>query len=155
MIRIALYQPDIPQNLGAILRMAACLGLAVDIIEPCGFPLDDRRIRRAGMDYISHVHYTRYLSWPAYLSWVAHHRTSFPETQLILLSTKSSLPYTKFLFSKHAILLVGRESAGVPQDVLETADHTVTIPMRPETRSLNVAIAASIVASEALRQIQA
>lgn len=146
-MRLALYQPDIPQNTGAVLRLAACFGLAVDVIEPCGFVFDDRRMRRAGMDYLEHVELKRHSSWAAYLAW-----RQAAGGRLILLSTRSALPYTAAAYAPTDSLLLGRESAGVPDEVRAAADLAVRIPMRPGLRSLNVAMAAAIVAAEAMRQ---
>lgn len=146
-MRLALYQPDIPQNLGAMLRLGACFGVGVDVIEPCGFPLDDKKIRRAGMDYIAQAQMVRHASWDAFLS-----ATRTSPSRLILLTTKAELCYTRFTFCGDDVLLVGRESAGVPDGVAQAADARVLIPMLPPTRSLNVAMAAAIVLAEALRQ---
>ena len=145
-MRLALYQPDIPQNTGAILRLAACFGLPVDIVEPAGFVLDDKRMRRAGMDYIDQVEMRRHSSWDAYLSARAGGR-------LILLTTTGAMPHTECRFEASDTLLLGRESAGVPPEVHERADVRLRIPMRPGLRSLNVAMAAAIVAGEAMRQL--
>ncbi len=145
-MRLALYQPDIPQNTGAILRLAACFGLAVDVIEPCGFAFDDRRMRRAGMDYLDHVEVHRHRSWEAYQ---AARKTG----RLVLLTTKSAVPHTDVRFEAADSLLLGRESAGVPDDVHAAADIRIRIPMRAGLRSLNVAMAAAIVAGEAMRQL--
>ena len=145
-MRLALYQPDIPQNTGAILRLAACFGLAVDVIEPCGFAFDDRRMRRAGMDYLDHVEVHRHRSWEAYQ---AARKTG----RLVLLTTKSAVPHTDVRFEEADSLLLGRESAGVPEDVHASADIRIRIPMRAGLRSLNVAMAAAIVAGEAMRQL--
>lgn len=146
-MRIALYQPDIALNLGTNLRTAACLGAEVDIIEPCGFPLDDRRIRRSGMDYIDKVNYYRHDSWQDYCEFVEKNNK-----RLVLLSSKATLSYTKFKYQKNDILLLGRESAGVPQSVFDYCPEKVTIPMQEGVRSLNVAISCAIVLSEAIRQ---
>lgn len=147
-MRLALYQPDIPQNTGAILRLAACFGLPVDIIEPCGFVFDDRRMRRAGMDYLDHVEVHRHRSWEAYRA-----ARAGAAGRLVLLTTKSAMPHTEVRFEASDSLLVGRESAGVPDDVHAAADVRIRIPMRPGLRSLNVAMAAAIVAGEAMRQL--
>lgn len=144
-MRLALYQPEIPQNAGTMIRMAACFGLPVDIIEPCGFIFDDRRFERAGMDYLKETEINRYVSFDAYLK-------EKPQGRLILLTTKSSLPYTRFQFEKDDILLMGRESAGVPEEVHKQADGRVLIPMKKQMRSLNVAISCGIVLGEAMRQ---
>jgi len=143
-MRLALYEPDIPQNAGAILRLGACFGVAVDIIEPCGFVLDDRRLKRAAMDYLAHTAIARHASWTAF-------RQARPG-RLVLLSTKASLPYHRFAFARDDVLLLGRETAGVPPEVADAVDAKVLIPMRPGLRSLNVALAAALVLGEALRQ---
>jgi tRNA (cytidine/uridine-2'-O-)-methyltransferase len=147
-MRLVLYQPDIPQNTGAILRLAACFALPVDLIEPCGFVLDDRRLRRAGMDYLEHVELWRHASWEAYQM----ARTG-NAGRLILLTTKGAIPHVDCRFEAADSLLLGRESAGVPDEVHEAADLSVRIPMRSGLRSLNVAMAAAIVAGEAMRQL--
>lgn len=147
-IRIALYQPDIAGNTGTILRMAACLGLGVDIIEPAGFDSSDRNLRRAGMDYLEMAQLARHLDFTRFEEW----RRS-DGRRLVLLSTKATLPYTKFDFADGDILLFGRESAGVPDSVHDAADARLVIPMRGGGRSLNVALAAAMVAGEALRQV--
>lgn len=149
-MRLALYQPDIPQNTGAILRLAACLSLPVDIIEPCGFLWDDKRLRRAGMDYRDLATVMRHGSWDRFLA--ARHRPDGGPGRLVLLSAHASIPYTAFVFRPDDTLLLGRESAGVPESVRAAADAAVTVPMAAGTRSLNVALAAAIVAGEALRQ---
>ena len=144
-MHIALYQPDIPPNTGTIIRMAACLDVNVHIIEPCGFPFGEKSFRRAGMDYIDQSKITRHQSWETFLETIENRR-------LILLSTKAAMPYTDFKFKTDDILLLGRESAGVPEDVHSRADHRLLIPMTPETRSLNIALSAAMVLGEALRQ---
>ncbi len=149
-MRLALYQPDIPQNTGAMLRLAACFGLAVDVIEPCGFVFDDKRLRRVGMDYLDRVELRRHSSWSAYLAW--RREVSGPDGRLVLLSTGAAMPYTEAAYRSADSLLVGQESAGVPPEVRDAADLAVRIPMRPGLRSLNVAMAAAIVAGEAIRQ---
>lgn len=149
MVELALYQPDIPQNLGTILRMGACLGLTIHVIEPCGFPLDDRKIRRAAMDYIDHVTWIRHASWAAFTESLAKcpHR-------LVLLTTKAAQNYHEFAFQADDILLIGKESSGVPDEVHNAADARITIPMQPPMRSLNMAVAAAMVTSVALTQTQ-
>jgi tRNA (cytidine/uridine-2'-O-)-methyltransferase len=144
-MRLALYQPDIPQNAGSILRLAACLGVAVDIIEPYGFVLDDRRLKRVAMDYLGQAEIRRHVSWDAYIG-------AKRSGRLVLLSTKARLPYHRFAFAADDSLLLGRESAGVPPEVAQAADERVLIPMRPNLRSLNVALAAALALGEALRQ---
>lgn len=148
-MRLALYEPDIPPNVGTILRLAACFGVAVDIIEPCGFPLDDRRLRRAGMDYLDHVSLTRHTSFGAFLDF---HRGAAPDGRLVLLTTKGDVDYRAFRFSPGDILIAGRESAGAPQAVHDAAAARLRIPMRDGLRSINVALACAIVLGEALRQ---
>jgi tRNA (cytidine/uridine-2'-O-)-methyltransferase len=146
-MRIALYEPDIPQNTGTILRLAACLGLEAHIIEPAGFPVSDRAFRRAGMDYLDQVEIVRHTDWRAFESW-----RSAQGHRLVLFTTGGALSYLDHEFRPDDILLFGRESAGVPERVHQAADARLVIPMRAGTRSLNVALAAAIVAAEALRQ---
>jgi len=146
-MRLALYQPDIPQNTGSLMRLCACLGVAMDIIEPCGFLISDRNFRRAGMDYRAGLDLTRHDSWGAFQA-VGRRGAG----RLVLLTTKSGRPYTDFAFAPGDTLLVGRESAGVPQEVHDAAEARLLIPMRPGFRSLNVAQAAAMVLGEALRQ---
>jgi tRNA (cytidine/uridine-2'-O-)-methyltransferase len=143
-MRIALYQPDIPQNTGAILRLAACLSVGVDIIEPCGFVWSDRRLRRAGMDYLDQASVVRHQSWSQF------HNNA--RNRLILLTTRADTAYTDFQFTGSDTLMVGRESAGAPTEVHAAMDATVHIPMHPQARSLNVALALSMVLGEAIRQ---
>lgn len=150
-LRLALFEPDIPQNTGAILRLAACLGAAVDVIEPCGFAWSDRRLRRAGMDYLAGVDLTRHASWKAYLDW----RRAAPPGRLLLLTTGGDVPYTRHAFAASDTLLLGSESAGVPAAVHAAADARLVIPLRPGMRALNVALAAAMVLGEALRQVGA
>ena len=147
-MRLALYQPDIPQNTGTILRLAACLDLAVDLIEPCGFVLDDRRLRRAGMDYLDRVRLTRHSSWAAFLA------ARQAGARVVLLTTRAQTPYTAFSFAARDVLLLGSEGAGVPEEVHAAADARVRVPQAAGTRSLNVAVAAAMVAGEALRQTE-
>ncbi|MEI9420912.1 tRNA (cytidine(34)-2'-O)-methyltransferase [Mesorhizobium sp. Cs1299R1N1] len=147
-LRIALYQPDIAGNTGTILRFAACLGLGVDIIEPAGFPLSDKALRRAGMDYLEMAALTRHVDWHAFEEW-----RKARADRLVLLSTKATTPYTDFSFTGRDILLFGRESAGVPDPVHQAADVRLTIPMLPTARSLNVALSVAMVAGEAIRQL--
>ncbi len=145
-MRLALYQPDIPQNTGALMRLAACLGVPLDLIEHAGFLLGDRRLKRVGMDYLEVLEMTRHRSWEAFLA-----QRSLQE-RLILLTTKGGVPYHRFVFERGDILLLGRESAGVPEEVHRAADARLRVPMRESARSLNVAIAAAMVLGEALRQ---
>jgi len=148
-MRLVLYEPDIPQNTGTILRLAAAMGVAVDLIEPFGFVWDDRRLRRAGMDYLDAVDVTRHGSWNAYRIWRAG---SDRAGRLVVLSTGAATAYTEFAFDPSDSLLFGRETGGVPPDVHDAADARLTIPMKTGMRSLNVAVAASMVLGEALRQ---
>jgi tRNA (cytidine/uridine-2'-O-)-methyltransferase len=149
-IRIALYEPDIPQNTGTILRLCACLGIEVHIIEPAGFPVTDRAFRRAGMDYLDQVSLTRHPSFSAFEVWRVRERLA-----LVLLTTAAERSYVEHTFSDDQVLLFGRESAGVPEAVHKAADARLRVPMRPGMRSINVAMAAAMVAGEALRQIGA
>jgi len=146
-MHIALYEPDIAQNTGTILRLCACLGVCAHIIEPAGFPVSDRTFRRAGMDYLDQVRLTRHVSWTAFEQW----RTS-EQRALVLLTTGAATSYLDHRYGAEAVLLFGRESAGVPQTVHAAADTRLTIPMRPGLRSLNVAMACAMVVGEALRQ---
>ena len=145
-MQLAVFEPDIPQNLGSALRLAACMGVRLNIIEPCGFLFDDKRIRRAGMDYIDLVDYTRYDDWDAFL------RDKPENARVVLLTTKGATSLPEFQFQQGDILLLGRESAGVPSHVAEAADARVKIPMAAGARSLNVVISAAIALTEALRQ---
>lgn len=145
-MRLALFEPDIPQNTGTLIRLGACMGVPVDIIEPCGFVFSDRSLKRAGMDYLERATINRHDSWGAFLE-------NRDQSRLILLSTKAAQPYTDFEFRNDDTLLLGRESAGVPDHVVEQADASVLIPMAEGTRSLNVAIAGAMVLGEALRQV--
>jgi tRNA (cytidine/uridine-2'-O-)-methyltransferase len=146
-MRIALYEPDIPQNTGTILRLCACLGIEAHIIEPAGFPITDRAFRRAGMDYLDQVALTRHGSFETFETWRTHERLS-----LVLFSTRAERSYLDHVYRTDQVLLFGRESAGVPDSVHKAADARLRIPMQPGMRSLNVALAAAIVAGEALRQ---
>ena len=146
-MRLALFQPDIPQNAGTILRTAMCLGLNVDIIEPCGFVMSDKRLKRAGLDYLTGVDVTRHETWEVFQGQAK--RQGF---RVVLLSTKARTPYTDFIFKEDDILMVGRESAGVPDEVFEAVDERVRISMVVNARSLNVAVAAAMVIGEGLRQ---
>jgi tRNA (cytidine/uridine-2'-O-)-methyltransferase len=146
-MRIALYEPDIPQNTGTILRLCACLGIEVHIIEPAGFPTSDRAFRRAGMDYLDQVEIIRHASWVAFERWRLEARN-----RLVLFTTRASLSYLDHAYRADDILLFGRESSGVPNAVHEAADARLLVPMREGLRSLNVAMVAAIAVSEALRQ---
>jgi tRNA (cytidine/uridine-2'-O-)-methyltransferase len=143
---IAMYQPDIPQNVGAMMRLAACTGAELHIIEPCGFPWDERKIRQSGMDYVDNMDYTRHESW-------AKFRENTAGRRLVLLTTKGAEPYYNFEFQDGDIILAGRESAGVPDEVHNAAHARLLIPMAGSARSLNVVNATSMVLGEALRQI--
>jgi tRNA (cytidine/uridine-2'-O-)-methyltransferase len=146
-MRIALYQPDIPQNTGTVLRMCACLGIEAHIIGPAGFPTSDRAFRRAGMDYLDAVTLVRHAAWQDFERWRQGGRH-----RLVLFTTAASLSYLDYRFATGDVLLFGRESAGVPEAVHHAADARLVVPMRPGLRSLNVAVAAAIAAGEALRQ---
>ena len=146
-MRVALYQPDIPQNTGTMLRLAACLGVPVEIIEPAGFDVSDRNLRRSGLDYLDQAAIARHVSWSRFEAWRAE-----AGARVVLATTKGALPYTSFAFAENDVILVGRESAGVPDEVHEAAAGRVVIPMRPGLRSLNVAVSAAMILGEALRQ---
>jgi tRNA (cytidine/uridine-2'-O-)-methyltransferase len=146
-MQIALYQPDIPQNTGTILRLCACMDVTAHIIEPAGFPVSDRHFRRAGMDYLDQVNWTRHDSWAKFEEWRRQENC-----RLLLFTTKGATPYLDFRYEASDILLFGRETAGVPQAVMETADARLVIPIKPGLRSLNVAMAAALALGEALRQ---
>jgi len=148
-MRIALYQPDIPQNTGTILRLSACLGVAVDLIGPAAFDFSDRSFRRAGLDYLDHVSVTRHQSFTAFDASLAE---ASPPPRLVLLTTHGAARLVDFAFQNTDVLLLGRESAGVPDAVHLRADARVRIPMRQGLRSLNIAVAAAMVLGEALRQ---
>ncbi|MFB2551543.1 tRNA (cytidine(34)-2'-O)-methyltransferase [Ensifer soli] len=146
MLRLALYQPDIPGNTGTILRLAACLGLGVDIIGPAGFDVSDRNLKRAGMDYLSRVALTRHIDWSRFEAW-----RGGEGRRLVLATTKAAMPYTEVDYRADDILLFGRESAGVPDHVHNSADMRILVPMVEGMRSLNVAMAAAMIAGEAIR----
>ena len=146
-MRLALYQPDIPQNTGTILRLCACLGIEAHIIEPAGFPVSDRAFRRAGMDYLDQVDLSRLGSFGGFEDWRRANRLA-----LVLITTQAERSYLDHAFREQEVLLFGRESAGVPEAVHQAADTRLRIPMRGNMRSLNVAMAAAMVAGEALRQ---
>jgi tRNA (cytidine/uridine-2'-O-)-methyltransferase len=147
MIRIALYQPDIAPNTGTILRLCACLGIEAHIVEPAGFPVSDRAFRRAGMDYMAQVKLTRHVDWTAFEAW-----RRAEGARLLLMTTAATTSYLDHRYAAYDILLLGRESAGVPAEVHAAADLRLLIPMRPGLRSINVAMATAIVSGEALRQ---
>ena len=144
---LALFQPDIPQNAGTMLRACACLGVGAAIVEPAGFPVSDRHFRRAGMDYLEHVDIARHVSFSAFEDW-----RRAAGRRLVLLTTQGATPYTDFVFRPDDVLMVGRESAGAPEEVHRSADARIVVPIRPELRSLNVAMAAAMVLGEAIRQ---
>ena len=144
-MRLALYQPDIPQNAGALIRLGACLGIGLDLIEPAGFLIDDRRLSRAALDYYSAAELARHVSWERYL-------VAPRAGRLVLLTTKAAVRHVDFAFAPGDTLLRGRESAGVPDEVRAACDAEIRVAMRPGLRSLNVALAAALVLGEALRQ---
>lgn len=146
-MRVVLFQPDIPQNTGTILRLCACLRVEAHIIEPAGFPISDRHFRRAGMDYLDQVTIVRHDSWSAFEAWRAT-----DGGRLVLFSTKAATPYLDHIYRNDDILLFGRESAGVPDEVVKAADARVVIPIAPGMRSLNVAVTVAMALGEALRQ---
>lgn len=145
-MRIALYEPEIPGNVGAVLRLAACLGAGVDLIEPLGFRWNDRRVRRAAMDYIDHVEFTRHAGFDAF-------RQTIGEARLVLFTTKAVQSAYQFEFRPDDVLLFGKESAGIPTEIAETCDAKVRLPMREEVRSMNLATSAALALGEALRQV--
>ena len=143
-MRLALYQPDIPQNTGTIVRLCACLGVPQDIIEPCGFTFTEKQLRRAAMDYAERAELRRHISWEDFKPAV--------KGRLILASTKAAIAYTEFSFQADDTILLGQEQAGVPNEVHNHADARLTIPMQGDARSLNIAVAGAMVLGEALRQ---
>lgn len=144
-MRIALYQPEIAGNVGAVLRLAACMGAAVDLIEPMGFAWDDRRVRRTAMDYIDHVEVTRHADFAAF-------QQSIGASRLVLFTTKATHSAYDFAYQADDILLFGKESAGVPPEIVALSDARLRLPMRPQVRSMNLATSAALVLGEALRQ---
>ena len=148
-MRIALFQPDIPQNTGNILRLGACFGISIDIIEPTGYVFDDKRFKRASMDYIRHIDYTRHVDWEVFYNWSKKNNY-----RLILLTTKSKNKYYDYKFKNNDILLFGRESAGVPDEIHRTVHEQITIPMLSGLRSINVSSAVALVVGEAYRQLK-
>lgn len=144
-MRLALYQPDIPQNTGTLMRLCAAMDVPLDIIEPCGFALDEKKVRRSAMDYFDYLNLTRHASWDAF-------HGQFKDRRLVLLTTKTDQLYTDFSFKPDDILLAGRESAGVPEDVHNRCDTRIRVPMAADIRSLNVAVSCAMVMGEALRQ---
>jgi tRNA (cytidine/uridine-2'-O-)-methyltransferase len=149
-MHIALFQPDIPQNTGTILRLCACMGAAAHIIEPAGFALSDRHFRRAGMDYLDQLTWMRHDSWPKFDQW--RNEMGY---RLLLFTTKGMTSYLDHRYGLNDVLLFGRESAGVPDEVANAADARLVIPIKPGLRSLNVAMAAAMALGEALRQTSA
>jgi tRNA (cytidine/uridine-2'-O-)-methyltransferase len=145
-MRLALYEPDIPQNTGALLRLAACFGVAVDLIEPLGFLLDDRRLRRAALDYAALAEVRRHESWAAFQA------GREPDSRLVLMTTSGTVALDRFAFAPADTILLGRESAGAPAAVHAAADARIVIPLRAPARSLNVALAGAVALYEALRQ---
>ncbi len=150
-MRLALFQPDIPQNTGTLLRLGACLDIELDIIELCGFIFSERTLKRAGMDYLDMVRYRRHHSWEHFLQYRAEHPEEYG--RIVLLTTHASEPYYNFEFRPNDIILMGRESAGVPEEVHQTADARLLIPMNHNARSINVAVSAVMVVGECLRQV--
>ena len=146
-MRIALYQPDIPQNAGNIFRLGACLGVPVDIIEPTGFIFDDKKFKRSAMDYINHIEYKRHIDWQHFYNW-----TKKIKFRLILMTTKASQSFYTFEFHSSDILLFGRESAGVPEEIHQLVDQRLTIPMKEGVRSMNLSSSVALVIGEGLRQ---
>ena len=151
MPRLALYQPDIPQNTGTLLRLAACLDVAVDLIEPAGFDASDRHFKRSGLDYVERALVHRHASWAAFEAWLTSWRHG-TGARLVLATTRGALAYPDWTYGTDDVILVGRESAGVPDAVHAAADARVAVPMRRGMRSLNVAVAAAMILGEALRQ---
>ena len=148
-MRIALFQPDIPQNTGNIFRLGACLNIEIDIIEPTGYVFDDKRFRRSAMDYFDHVKYKRHIDWDEFIKWV--YKDNY---RLILLTTKAKESYLDFKFQQNDILLFGRESAGVPELVHDAVNKKIKIPMKKKLRSINLSSAVAIIAGEACRQLK-
>ena len=147
-MRIALYQPDIPQNTGNIFRLGACLGVSIDIIEPTGFIFDDKRFKRSAMDYLDHIDYKRHIDWQHFYDWKKENNF-----RLILMTTKSQKSLYNFKFNPSDILLFGRESAGVPKNIHNIVDHRLKIPMKSGVRSINLSSSVALVLGESIRQI--
>lgn len=145
MIKVCLYQPDIPQNVGAMMRLCACLGVSLDVIEPCGFIWNEKKVRQAGMDYVDAVTLTRHSAWQKFIE-------SNPGRRIVLMTTKAATAYTDFTFQDGDILLAGRESAGVPKNIHDAADARIAIMMKNDLRSLNIVNATAMILGEALRQ---
>ena len=146
-MRIALYQPDIPQNTGNIFRLGACLGVSVDIIEPTGFIFDNKKFKRSAMDYIDHLNYKRHIDWKHFYDWSNENKF-----RIVLMTTKATLSLYKFKFQSSDILLFGRESAGVPDDIHRLIKDRLRIPMKNNMRSLNIASSVAIILAESLKQ---
>ena len=146
-MRIALYQPDIPQNTGNIFRLGACLGVSVDIIEPTGFIFDDKKFKRSAMDYIDYIDYKRHIDWQHFYDW-----SQGKKYRLILMTTKAEQSFYEFKFHSSDILLFGRESAGVPDNIHQIVSHRLTIPMKKGVRSINLSSSVALVLGEGLRQ---
>tara|TARA_B100001057_G_scaffold6864_1_gene6262 strand:- start:99 stop:551 length:453 start_codon:yes stop_codon:yes gene_type:complete len=146
-MRIALYQPDIPQNTGNIFRLGACLGVSVDIIEPTGFIFDDKKFKRSAMDYIDYIDYKRHIDWQHFYDW-----SQGKKYRLILMTTKAEQSFYEFEFHSSDILLFGRESAGVPDNIHQIVSHRLTIPMKKGVRSINLSSSVALVLGEGLRQ---
>jgi len=144
-MQLAVFQPDIPQNVGTLIRFSACMGVKLHIIEPCGFPIDEKKMRRAAMDYADKAEVIRHVGWEEF-------RVQNSEFRIILATTKAAKPYTKINYKKNDILLMGRESAGVPEEVHAAADERVLIEMQEGCRSLNIAVSAAMIAGEMIRQ---
>jgi tRNA (cytidine/uridine-2'-O-)-methyltransferase len=149
-MRLVLFQPDIAQNTGTMMRLCACVNLGIDIIEPCGFIINDKAMRRAGMDYLDMVEYRKHSSWDDFLQYRQDHSDEYG--RIVLMTTKASVPYVDFEFLPNDIILMGRESAGVPEEVHKIADARIIIPMNEKARSINVAVSVTMVVGEALRQ---
>jgi tRNA (cytidine/uridine-2'-O-)-methyltransferase len=147
-MRIALFEPDIPQNTGTILRLAACLGLEAHLIEPAGFPTSDRAFRRAGMDYLDQVELVRHVSWEAFADW-----RQAQGLRLVLFTTRAATSYLDHVYEPRDILMFGRESSGVPEPVHAAAEVRLKVPLRPGMRSLNVAMTCAMAVGEASRQL--
>jgi len=147
-MRIALFEPDIPQNTGNIMRLGACLGISIDIIEPTGYIFNDQKFRRSSMDYYNHVDFKRHLDWDAFYEW-----SKSNNYRVILLTTKSSKIYYKYDFKSNDIIMFGRESSGVPANIHNIADERLLIPMKKNLRSINLSSAVALVVGEAFRQL--
>ena len=148
-MRIALFEPDIPQNAGNIFRLGACIGIPIDVIEPTGFVIDDKKVKRSSMDYYKYLDLKKHISWLKFYNWSKEN-----SYRIILLTTKSEESYFDYKFMKNDILLFGRESAGVPDEVHNLSDKRLTIPMIKGPRSINLSSSVAMVASEAVRQLK-